>query len=54
MADIKIFLSLQELNTIVDTMNNYAALHISSNYEAEEVTEKLENIITSYENLREE
>lgn len=49
MKEIQITLSLKELHTIVDTMNSYAALHISSDYEAEEVTEMLENIITAYE-----
>lgn len=53
MKEIQITLSLKELYTIVDTMNSYAALHISSDYEAEEVTEKLENIITDYEDSRE-
>ena len=49
MEKIHITLSLKELHTIVDTMNSYAALHISSDYEAEEITEMLENIITTYE-----
>ena len=52
MADlnkITLILTLSELNTIVETMNSYAALHISANYEAEELAERLEAYITAIE-----
>lgn len=41
--------SLSELKAIVNTMNSYAALHISANYEAEELAERLEAYITAIE-----
>lgn len=41
--------SLSELKAIVNTMNRYAALHISTDYEAEAVAERLENFITAVE-----
>ena len=42
-------LSLSELRKIIDTMSKYQALHIETDYEAEEVKERLETTLTGLE-----
>ena len=46
---INISLSVEELKTIVSCMGDYLSLHISSDYEAAEVKERLEGILSIYE-----